>query len=161
ALREGRQDTLVAPAAVINVGLASGWEAVFEGRGLIPLSSDERASLSDAGVFLKGVLRPGSLQEKPGPSIATEFGVLLPGIAAQPGLGASMAAIVSQRWDWGTVHLNASAALTREQRADGFLGVIVEGPSSWTVRPVAEIFVEREIGNARTLSALVGAIWRL
>jgi hypothetical protein len=32
------------------------------------------------GAFLKGVLRERSLQEKPGPSIATEFGVLLPGV---------------------------------------------------------------------------------
>ena len=162
ALREGARTTLVAPEAVVNIGLTTGWEAVFEGRGLFPLrDSDERASLSDAGAFLKGVLRPGSLQDKAGPSIATEFGLLLPGINAQPGLGASIAGIVSQRWDWGTVHLNAATALTREQRADLFLGAIVEGPSAWRVRPVAEIFVEQEFGQSRTVSGLVGAIWQI
>jgi len=161
-LREGGQTTLVAPATVINIGLTTGWEAVFEGRGLIPLSpSDERTSLSDAGAFLKGVLRPGSLQDKAGPSIATEFGVLLPGVNAQSGLGMSIAGIISQRWDWGTVHLNAATALTRDQRADVFFSAIAEGPSAWKVRPVAEIFFEEEFGVSRTVSGLIGAIWQV
>ena len=62
-------------------------------RPVSALSSDEGTgpSLIGAGAFLKGVLRPGSLQDQPGPSIATEFGVLLPGINAEPGFGASFA----------------------------------------------------------------------
>jgi hypothetical protein len=125
------------PATVINLGLWPGWEAVFEGRGQFPLhGSDERASFVGAGAFLKGVLRPGSLQDKVGPSIATEFGVLLPGANAESGYGASLAGIVSQRWDWGTAHLNIGTALTRENRADLFIGTIFEGPAKWKVRPV-------------------------
>ena len=54
-------------------------------------------SLVENGAFLKGVLHEGSLQEKPGPSIATEFGVLLPGVHNERGTGASLAGIVSQR----------------------------------------------------------------
>ena len=50
----------------------------MEGRLLTPLSSAEPPSLTDAGAFLKHVLRPGGLQDKPGASIATEFGVLFP-----------------------------------------------------------------------------------
>jgi hypothetical protein len=161
-LRQGSQSTLVAPATVINVGLTKDWEAVFEGRGQFPLStSDERASLTDVAAFLKGVLRPGSLQDQTGPSIATEFGVLLPGINAQPGFGASLAGIVSQRWEWGTIHLNVATALTRDQHADLFLGAIVEGPIKWPVRPVIEVFYEDEIGQSRTVSALGGAIWQV
>jgi hypothetical protein len=86
------------------------------------------------------VLREGSLQEKPGPSIATEFGVLLPGINDQHETGAVLNGIVSQRWDWGTGHLNFQIELTREQHADYFLDTIIEGPHDWPVRPVAEIF---------------------
>ena len=161
-LRQGSQTTLVAPATVINIGLAKDWEAVFEGRGQFPLSSsDDRASLTDVAAFLKGVLRPGSLQDRTGPSIATEFGVLLPGINAQPGFGASLAGIVSQRWEWGTVHLNLATALTRDQHADLFVGAIVEGPIKWPVRPVVEVFYENEIGESRTVSALGGAIWQV
>jgi hypothetical protein len=161
-LREGAQTTLIAPAAVVNIGLTSAWEAVFEGHGQFPLSgSEDRASFAGAGAFLKGVLRPGSLQDQEGPSVATEFGVLLPGINAERGFGASLAGIVSQRWDWGTVHLNVATALTREHRADLFLGAIVEGPADWTVRPVVEVFFEEEFGRSRTASGLIGAIWRI
>jgi hypothetical protein len=118
-------------------------------------------SLFENGAFLKGVLREGALQEKPGPSIATEFRVLLPGINAEHATGASLAGILSQRWDWGTVHFNTAVALTREQHADYFLGVILEGPYDWPVRPVAEIFYDRNVGQFRTRSALIGAIWQV
>jgi hypothetical protein len=90
-LREGSETSVVAPATVLNIGLTQGWEAVFEGRGQFPLSNPEEApSLVGAGAFLKGVLRPGSLQDKTGPSVATEFGVLLPGVNAESGFGASL-----------------------------------------------------------------------
>ena len=107
------------------------------------------------------MLREGSLQDRPGPSVATEFGLLLPGIHGEPGVGGSAAGIVSQRWPWMTIHLNAVAAITRQQHGDLFLGLIVEGPSKWTVRPVAEVFHEREFGRSRTTSGLVGAIYQV
>jgi hypothetical protein len=117
-------------------------------------------NLTAAGAFLKHVLQPGSLQDKTGPSVATEFGVLLPDSTRSSGVGVSLAGIVSQRWDWGTVHLNAETALTRDHHADLFLGAIIEGPSKWSVRPVAEFFVERAFGQFDTVSALVGLIWQ-
>jgi len=161
ALREGSERSLVAPAAVVNIGFAERWEAVFEGRGLVPLSPPGPYEIADAGMFLKHVLREGSLQEKSGLSIATEFGVLLPGINADKGVGASLAGIASQRWDWGTVHFNGAVALTRDQHADAFAGVIIEGPRDWKVRPVAEFFYEEEFGQFRTVSGLVGMIWQV
>jgi hypothetical protein len=82
-LREGGGNTtLVAPATVINYGLSEGWEAVLEGQGQTPLSSSGPTSLRSAGAFLKHVIQPGSLQDKTGPSVATEFGMLLPTVAA-------------------------------------------------------------------------------
>jgi hypothetical protein len=160
-LQQGSERFLVAPATILNLGLAKNWEAVVEGRLLTPLSSSEPPNLTDAGAFLKHVLRPGSLQDKPGPSIATEFGVLLPDSNGSSGFGASWAGIVSQRWDWGTVHFNVQTQLTREQHADLFVSTIVEGPHTWTVRPVAEIFYENEFGQAQTFSGLVGLIWQV
>ena len=106
-LREGGNTTLVAPATVINYGLSEGWEAVVESQGQTPLSPSGPTSLTSAGAFLKHVLQPGSLQDKTGPSIATEFGMLLPDSTGNSGIGARLAGIVSQRWDWGTIHLNA------------------------------------------------------
>jgi hypothetical protein len=160
-LHEEATTTLVAPATVFNYGFSEGWEAVFEGRGQTPLSPSGPASLTAAGAFLKHVLQPGTLQDKAGPSIATEFGVLLPDSTGSSGVGASLAGIVSERWDWGTIHLNAQTALTRDHHADVFLGGIVEGPSTWTIRPVAEFFYENEFGKSETISGLIGLIWRV
>jgi hypothetical protein len=160
-LREGGNTTLIAPATVFNFGLSEGWEAVFEGQGQTPLSPSGPTSLTAAGAFLKHVLQPGSLQDKAGPSVATEFGVLLPDSAGNSGVGASLAGIVSQRWDWGTIHLNAETGLTRDHHADVFLGGIIEGPSKWSIRPVAEFFYENEFGKSETISGLIGLIWRV
>jgi hypothetical protein len=160
-LREEGSSTLVAPATVFNYGLSEGWEAVFEGQGQTPLAPTGPTSLTAAGAFLKHVLQPGSLQDKTGPSVATEFGMLLPDSTGNSGVGASLAGIVSQRWDWGTIHLNAETTLTRDHQADVFLGGIIEGPSKWSIRPVAEFFYEREFSQSETISGLVGLIWRV
>ena len=158
-LRDESGTSLIAPATVINYGFAEDWEAVLEGQGQTPLSPTGPTSLTTAGAFLKHVVVPGSLQDKTGPSIATEFGVLLPDSTGNSGVGASLAGIVSQRWDWGTIHLNAETALTRDHHGDVFLGAILEGPSKWTVRPVAEVFYENELGQEETFSGLVGLIY--
>jgi hypothetical protein len=161
-LREAAERTLFAPGYRINYGFTPGWEASLEGRVAHGLTAELPGnSLIGSQALLKGVLREGSLQEKPGPSIATEFGILLPGINDQHGTGAVLNAIASQRWDWGTAHLNAQIAATREQHADYFLDTILEGPHDWVVRPVAEIFYERDIDLFRTTSALIGAIWQV
>jgi hypothetical protein len=157
-LRQGSDKTLIAPATVVNVGLPDRWEAVFQGQGQFPLStSDQSAGVTGVGAFLKHVLRPGSLQNESGPSIATEFGALLPGINADAGFGASVAGIVSQRWEWGAVHFNSQTTLTRDHHADQFVSTILEGPTQWKIRPVAEIFYEEEFGQSHTISGLIGA----
>jgi hypothetical protein len=94
--------------------------------------------LTDTAFSLKHVLIPGSLQDQTGPNVATEFGVLLPEVNGDSSVGASFAGIVSQRWDWGTIHFNAAALLTRQHTGEAFASIIIEGPSKWTVRPVAE-----------------------
>jgi hypothetical protein len=161
-LRDDTGTSLVAPDVVLNYGMMQDWEAVVEGRLQEPLSPSGPTTLTAAGAFLKHVLVPGVLQDKSGPSVATEFGVLLPDSnGPDSGFGASVASVVSQRWDWGTVHFNAEAAITREHTGDVFLGTIVEGPSHWKVRPVAEFFYENEFGRAETVSALVGLIWQV
>jgi hypothetical protein len=160
SLREGPAQTLIAPEVVINYGLAKNWEAVWEGELAHDRSELHRIRLIGNGAFLKGVLREGGLQDRPGPSIASEFGLLLPGINDDHGTGASVAGIVSYRWPLATVHLNAVGSVTREHNRDIFIGTIVEGPQEWQVRPVAEVFREHETDTAHTTSVLIGAIWR-
>jgi hypothetical protein len=161
-LREGSDRTLIAPAARFNYGFAEGWEAVLEGEAQHGLAGSAKgSSLVGNAASLKGVLRQGSLQDKPGPSIATEAALLLPGIGDEPGTGGSLAGIVSQQWPFLTLHLNAAAAVTRQGHGDVFLGVILEGPREWPVRPVAELFRERDFGSFTTTSGLIGAIWQV
>src|SRR5215472_180428 len=161
-LRAGAERALLAPDLRINYGFIPRWEAALEGKLTHGLTAGiPGTSLVESQALLKGVLREGTLQEKPGPSIATEFGVLLPGINDQHGTGAVLNGIVSHRWDWGTVHLNAQIELTRQQHADYFLDSIIEGPHDWPVRPVAEFFYESDVSVFRTGSALVGAIWQV
>jgi hypothetical protein len=61
----------------------------------------------------------------------------------------------------GTIHLNVKAEVTPQQHADLFFSTIIEGPSKWKVRPVAEVFYEDNIGEAQTISGLAGAIWQV
>jgi len=161
-LREGRQRFLTAPETVFNLGVAKDWEVVLQGQAVTLLSpGPTQTSLLGNALFLKHVWRDGVLQDKAGPSVATEFGPLLPGVNGEPSTGVSWTGIASYRWDWLTAHFNAAAALTRSRHADGFLGAILEGPWDWPVRPVAEVFYEREWGVARTVSGLLGAIWQV
>ena len=161
--RSETERTLIAPAYVLNYGFVKNWELVVEGQAEHPLppAEDTRSRLVGNGVFLKGVLREGVLQDKTGPSVATEFGILLPGINDEHGIGASWLGIASQRWAWGTIHFDAGVALTRDHHGDLFLGTIIEGPYDWKVRPVAEVVYEREFGAKETFAVLGGAIWRV
>lgn len=162
-LREGGRRFLVAPAVVANFGLPGERELVIEGQREVARQAEPdepHSALVDDGVFIKQLLRKGALQEKSGPSVATEYGVLLPDVHGEHGAGLSLAGIVSQRVERVTVHLNGAFAYTRQHEPEAFLGAIVEGPAVWRLRPVAEVFTERERAGERTDSALLGAIWR-
>ena len=163
-LRENGKRFLQAPAVIANFGLERERELVIEGRhqvALDPEPDEHRSALVDNAISIKQVLRPGVLQDEAGPSIATEYGVLLPDVHGEHGTGASVAGIVSQRGEVGTVHLNGVLSWTREHEPGLFLGAIFEGPYSWPVRPVAEVFTDQARGSSRTNSGLVGAIWRV
>ena len=104
-------------------------------------------------------MREGTLQEQQGLSIATEIGVLLPGINDESGIGAELAGIVGGAWSWGAAYLTAAAAVNCDSRGEMFVGTIIEGPLDWAVRPVAEIVYEREFGRGEVFAGLVGLIW--
>jgi hypothetical protein len=160
-LQTGSQSSLIAPGVVFNYGFAERWEVVLQSQMLTPITGGGEASLAATAAFLKYVVRPGVLQGQSGPSIAMEFGPLLPGVNAEPGVGFSWAGIVSQRWDWGTAHFNVQTALTRDQHGEAVLDVILEGPSSWKVRPVFETFYDKVWTQTETRSVLIGAIWQV
>ena len=145
--------------AVLNYGFADRWELVLQGTAQVLPEAAGPLSVSN-GAFLKYVLLPGVLQEKQGPSVATEFGLLLPP-AGGSGVGFSWTGIVSQRWDWGTIHLNTAVNLTPDQHGELFFDAIIEGPNKWKVRPVFEFYSDSVINQQQTYSALAGAIWQV
>jgi hypothetical protein len=160
----GGQSYLLAPTSVLNLGIFEDTEIVVDSTNSValgPLDGRPRDAFVDTDVFLKRVLREGTLQGKTGLSIAAEGGALVPEINGQNAFGASLAVILSYRWDSVTVHFNEQAQYSRAQNVDLFSGIIVEGPYGWSVRPVSELFVEHEFNGIQTESALVGAIWRL
>ncbi len=96
--------------AILNYGFADRWELVLQTTPQLAPEGFGPISVSNAAL-LKYVVQPGVLQDKSGPSIATEFGALLPEFGGS-GVGASWSGILSQRWDWGTVHYNVTTNLT-------------------------------------------------
>ena len=116
----GNNDQTGDPTSIFNFGFADRWELVLQGTAQPLPEGIGPISVSDAA-FLKYVVQPGVLQEKSGPSIATEFGPLLPASGGGSGVGFGLTGIVSQRWDWGTVHLNVASNLTPDQHGELFL----------------------------------------
>ncbi len=158
------QNYVIAPATVLNLGIFENTELVVDFEDFValgPLDGRSRVALLNTDVLVKHVFREGILQGKTGLSIAVEAGPLTPEINGTNAFGASVDAIFSYRWDWGTVHFNEWPSYTREHNLDLFSGVILEGPHDWVVRPVSEIFVEKEFNGVLTGSALVGAIWNV
>jgi hypothetical protein len=151
--------TWIAPQLRLNYGFAHDWEVVLEGQGEYP--HHQIGELVENALSLKSVLREGSLQDKNGPSIATELSLLLPGIHSESATGVAITGIVGQSWAWGAIHFNAAAELSRDQRAGIFLGVILEGPGASKVRPVAEVIYQREFGREEEVAGLIGLIWQM
>lgn len=166
-LKEGHEHLLLAPRYILNYGFAADTELVFGSRGLLSLDDPTRDGVArfthdDSEFVVKNVLRRGVLQGRTGPSVALEAGVLPPSVGREPGVGTTTATIVSFRNEYGTLHLNGVFQLTRDKHdRDLFTGAIVEGPIGWRVRPVVELFWERDFGAVTRFSALGGAIWKV
>ncbi len=163
---QGDSHYLLAPATVLNLGLARRWELVVDFENTVGIdqpAGEARDRLLDTDVLLKTVLLEGSVQDRgSGPSVAAEFGPLLPNVGGEEGFGASLDMIVSQHWKAVTVHLNTWVELSRGGfQPSWFEGLIVEGDQDTPVRPVSEWYVERDFGARSTsVSGLVGAIWK-
>ncbi len=162
---QGNSHYLLAPATVLNLGFLPRWELVIDFQnfvGIDPPPGEARDRLLDTDVLVKAILLQGSLQDKgAGPSIAAEFGPLVPNVNGEESFGASLDVITSQRWSWVTIHLNSWLELSRgDLRPDWFEGAIIESNTGAAVRPVSEWYVSYDFGSRQTtVSGLVGGIW--
>jgi hypothetical protein len=161
--RQGSQNFLITPSLVLNFGLFEGTELVIDAQEFVALGKLQqrvpRIALLGDDVLMKHIFREGTLQGKTGVSIAAEGGLLTPEINGDEHFGGSLDVITSYRWSWGTFHWNEWFELTRDDHADLFTGVILEGPHDWAVRPVAELFYDHDFVVDSKSSLLLGAIW--
>ena len=156
------QRFLAAPDLVVNYGVHPRLELIVEGRGLVPLeedSPDRSYRVVDAALLAKGLLRNGCLQGQSGPSLAVELGLLTPTRHEEPWLGAEGTLALSQRLWQVTAHLNATTAYTRTHDRELGLGLILEGPARYGVRPALEGTLVREIDEETKRGVLAGLVW--
>ena len=158
----GGHDYLFTPATVLNLGFARDLEAIVDFQpvvGLERVPGERRVRLLGTDALVKWVLCHGVLQGERGLSIAFEGGPLLPEIHGEARFGAQARMIFSYAWPAVALHFNEQVDLARSGNPALFSGVIVEGPRKLMIRPVAELFVEKELHASAGYSALLGAIW--
>lgn len=154
-------DVRTIPEATVNVGLSPRWEAVLEGARTVESARDERHDTFESAVLLKGVLRNGILQGRRGPSLAAEFGLLLPTRNEQDDYGVTAQMIRSTLTSHVLFHLNGALTWNRDGAAELFSGLILEPSVQHAVRPVAELNIEHDYGaHVSTWAALIGLIWK-
>jgi hypothetical protein len=154
--RVGSRSLLVAPALVLSYGFAAGFEAVLEGRQQWIVKAPVRSELDDVALSLKSVARAGSLQGGEGVSVGLETGMLLPGSESRFGL--HLASVFSWSFPALTLHLNLGNELLASVRYEASSSLILEGPQSWRVRPVAELLAARDFGRRNLRQGLGGSV---
>ena len=157
--RTGRENTWTTPGLVLNYGLTKNWEAVAEFR----VESSPDVNVTDPGLFLKGVLREGALQEKSGLSVAVEVGPLLPStLPREKHVGFEGIVIVSAAVPPFALHVNGGGGVDRvDARPFGIWGIIGELAVLPGLRLVGEIAGEDARGARPNHSALLGLIWQV
>ena len=151
------QNTISTPHVVLNYGVAKNLELVAE----FNLEVSPDVELADPSVSLKGVLKEGVLQDKPGLSVAVEAGPLLPSsLAGERHVGFEAIGIVSGKLEPVTVHVNGGGGLDRTGELFGVWGVIGELPVHPKLRLVAEVNGQSTQGAPPNNSALLGLIWQ-
>jgi len=155
--RTGRDNAITTPSVVLNYGFAKNWEAIAEFR----LQASPELEITDPGLSVKAVLREGVLQEKEGPSIAIEAGLLLPStLPHEHGVGAQAIGAVSGKVAPVTLHVNGGGGLDRDSRGFVSWGLIGELSVHPRLRLAAEVNGQATRGREPNNSALVGVLWQ-
>ena len=147
------------PQVELDYGILGRFEV--EGEFEVEESPDDGIQLDDPEIELKGLLREGVLQDKNGPSIALEMGLLLPSTEEEErDLGFKVFGILSERLSFFTCHINLGGGLNRKDRNPfalwGLIGEVAVNP---TFRFVGEFNGEHPEGESYNNSGLLGFIW--
>lgn len=169
-LHEEGRNFLISPT-VLNLGILPRTELVIDLMGFAPfrplpsttigVRGEPKFAVRDTDVFLKFLLRKGTLQEETGLSVAFEGGALIPEIYGETGYGASGNLIISQQWGWFVVHLNNELEFARATGDPVWANnLITEFRISESFRPVTEFTWERDIkAHVNAFAGLAGFIW--
>ena len=158
--RANKENLFIVPQVVVNYGIVRDWEVVGEFR--VEKSPDTATQLVSPGLFLKGVLKEGVLQQQKGMSIAVEAGPLLPSaVSEQNGVGFEGVGILSGEWRRFIYHLNIGGGVDR-QKTNPFVlwGVIGEFLFLPSLRLVGEVSGESIRNKTPDESVLLGLIWQ-
>ena len=153
----GDERILHAPSVVLNYGVDGNRELVAESARLMP-EGGRPAKFGDFELSYKQIVRRGTLQEDRGPSIATEWAMLVP-LGEDPHAGASVALIASTRSPRGYAHFNAEVEREREGSNILSAGVILERGDQEGLGPVMELEAIAEDDEPPGGSVLVGLVY--
>jgi len=158
--RADKENAFLVPQVVLNYGLMQNWEVV--GEFGVEKPAKTAAQFVSPGLFLKGVLKEGILQQQEGLSLAIEAGPLLPSAAPeQDGCGFEGVGILSGELHRFTYHLNIGGGVDRQHTNPFILwGVIVELPMLPSLRLVGEVSGESTRKQTPDDSVLLGLIWQ-
>ncbi len=158
--RVKRENTFSIPKLVLNYGLLRNVEIVGEFR--VERSPTANWNVVDPGLFVKGVVKEGILQEKEGIGFAVEAGPLLPStVPGERKFGFEGIGIVSGQLAALTYHVNFGGGVDRAKTNPfGVWGMIVELPVVSKFRLVGEVNGESIQGRRANNSALFGFIWQ-
>ena len=153
------ENAYVTPQLVFNYGLTDTLELIAEFD--LEHDLDGSSQLVDPGLFLKAVLKPGVLQDRPGVSFAVEAGLLLPSaIKGENQTGFEAIGILSGSLERVTWHLNLGGGVDQiDGTAFGLWGLILEYPVSEDLRLVAEFNGESLRSEGAENSVLLGVVW--
>ena len=150
-----------APSLALSFGLGGGYELGLDGANVVtphPEPGEPRMQFIDAAVALKKLVRGGTLQEKHGPSVATEFELEFPG-RGQSHLGSELRGILSTAGPPGVVHLQAALERTPEGLNTATGGFIIESAERNGLHAAAELGIEAERAGLPTESALLALVF--
>ncbi len=153
---------VLSPSLRFNYGVLKNWELVAEFENQVyGEDTDRNWQVRNPGLFLKGILIEGLLQNKPGPGLATEFGILPPStLKGESRMGAAGTFILSNNIKEWVYHLNLGLELDRVRQEPTLAwGVILEYPLTRSFRLVGELNGFATARDAPENSGLIGFIW--
>jgi hypothetical protein len=157
---EGTTDRVISPDFQLDYGIADQWELTGQGRLQIYDEEGRNLEILEPEIFVKRLIREGSMQDKTGPSLAAEFGPQLPSTKEnERSFGLHALGISSYEFAGIMNHLNLGLEQDREDFKSNFIwGTILEYPSKGKYRLVSEFNGRAIYSHAPENSALIGAI---